>query len=82
MLLCVPRLSAQEATEKRGTVKGTVSLANASEQGATPEGILLELQPLGEGSASRTAETDAAGNYEFRDVPDGDYLLRLQRDGF
>jgi hypothetical protein len=81
-LLCVPRLSAQEATEKRGTVKGTVSLANASEQGATPEGILLELQPLGEGSASRTAETDAAGNYEFRDVPDGDYLLRLQRDGF
>jgi hypothetical protein len=81
-LSCVTRLSAQETTEKRGTVKGTVSLANASEQGATPEGILLELQPLGDGSASRTAETDAAGNYEFRDVPKGDYLLRLQRDGF
>jgi hypothetical protein len=81
-LLCVTRLSAQETTEKRGTVKGTVSLANASEQGATPEGILLELQTLRDGSASRKAETDAAGNYEFRDVPDGDYVLRLQREGF
>jgi hypothetical protein len=81
-LFCVTRLSAQETTEKRGIVKGTVSLANASEQGATPEGILLELQPLGGGAASLTAETDGAGNYEFRDVPDGDYVLQLRRDGF
>jgi hypothetical protein len=81
-LLCVTRLSAQATTQKRGAVKGTVSLANASEQSATPEGILLELRPLGDGSASLTAETDGAGNYEFREVPDGDYLLQLQRDGF
>jgi hypothetical protein len=80
--MCVTRLSAQATTQKRGAVKGTVSLADASEQSATPEGILLELRPLGDGSASLTTETDGAGNYEFRDVPDGDYLLQLQRDGF
>jgi len=81
-LLCATQLPAQETTEKRGAVKGTVSLANAPEQGAAPEGILLELKPLGDGSVSLTAETDGAGNYEFRDVPGGDYLLQLQRDGF
>jgi hypothetical protein len=82
MLLCATRLPAQEITEKRGTVKGAVSLVNASEEHSTPEGLFLELKPLAEGGASLSAVTDEAGNYEFKEVPDGDYLLQLQSQGF
>jgi len=85
MLLCAVRLPAQETSQKLGVVKGTVSLvnqANESIESSTAEGLVLELKPLAEGSSSRTAVTDAAGNYEFKDVPDGDYVLQLQREGF
>ncbi len=73
---------AQETTVKQGSVKGTVSIVNAAEERSTPEGIPLELSPLTDGSASLAAVTDAGGNYEFKDVPVGDYLLQLQREGF
>jgi hypothetical protein len=85
MLLCAVRLPAQETTQKRGVIKGTVSLVNESnepKESSAPEGLALELKPLTDGSPSLTAVTDAAGNYEFKDVPDGDYLLQLQREGF
>ncbi len=86
MLLCAARLPAQETTQKRGVIKGNVSLADPanseSKESSTTEGLVLELKPLAEGSPSLTAVTDAAGNYEFKDVPDGDYFLQLLRDGF
>jgi len=82
MLLRAERLSAQEVTEKRGAVKGTVSLVNASQERSTSEGLLLELKPLIESAPSLSAVTDAAGNYEFDDLADGDYVLRLQAEGF
>jgi hypothetical protein len=82
MLLCAARVPAQETSEKRGKVKGTVSLVNASQEPSTSEGLLLELKPLAEGAASLSAVTDEAGNYEFKDLADGDYLLRLQAEGF
>ena len=82
MLLCAARVPAQETSQKRGTVKGTVSLVNASQEPSTSEGLMLELKPLAEGVASLSAVTDEAGNYEFKDVADGDYLLRLQAKGF
>jgi hypothetical protein len=82
MLLCAARVPAQETSQKRGTVKGTVSLVNASQEPSTSEGLLLEWKPLTEGAASLSAVTDEAGNYEFKDVADGDYLLRLQAEGF
>jgi hypothetical protein len=82
ILLCAASLHAQKTSQKRGTVKGTVSLVNASQEPATSEGLLLELKPLAEGAASFSALTDDAGNYEFKDVADGDYLLRLQAEGF
>jgi hypothetical protein len=75
-------LPAQETSQKRGTVKGTVSLLNASQAYSTSEGLQLELKPLAEGAASLTAITDEAGNYEFKDVADGDYVLQLQAEGF
>ena len=81
-LLCAARLPAQEVTEKRGAVKGTVSLVNASKERSTSEGFLLELKPLIESAPSLSAVTDAAGNYEFDDLADGDYVLRLQSEGF
>jgi hypothetical protein len=75
-------LPAQETSHHRATVKGTVSLANATQERSTSEGLQLELQPVAEGAASLSAGTDEAGNYEFKDVADGDYLLRLQAEGF
>ena len=63
MLLCAARVPAQETSQKRGTVKGTVSLVNASQEPSTSEGLLLELKPLTEGAASLSAVTDEAGNY-------------------
>ncbi len=82
MLLGTVRVPAQETSQTRGSVKGTVSLVNATQERATPEGLLLELKPLAEAAASLSAITDEAGNYEFKDVAGGDYLLRLQAEGF
>ena len=82
MLFCGARLPAQEATQKHGAVRGTVSLVNTSQEPSTSEGLQLELKPLAEGAASLSAVTDEAGNYEFKDVADGDYSLRLLAEGF
>lgn len=78
------RLLAQETTQKRGAVKGTVSLVNASLGRPRSNGLLVELKPLAEGAASLTltAVTDAAGNYGFKDLAAGDYTLRLHTEGF
>ena len=75
---CLP---AQEITQKHGEVKGTVLLVNASGQSSTSEGLLLELQSRIEVLGSLSAVTDAAGNYRFVDVPDGDYVLQLRAEG-
>jgi len=82
MLLCGARLPAQEATHKHGAVRGTVSLVKASQEPSTSEGLQLELKPLAESAVSLSAVTDAVGNYEFKDVGDGDYILRLEAEGF
>jgi len=82
MLLGTVSAPAQEPSHTRGTVKGTVSLVNASQEPSTSEGLLLELKPVPEGAASLSAVTDAVGNYEFKDVGDGDYILRLEAEGF
>src|SRR5260370_16513756 len=82
MLLCGASLRAQGATHKPGAVRGTVSLVNTSQEPSTSEGLQLELKPLAESAVSLLAVTDAVGNYEFRDVGDGDYILRLEAEGF
>ncbi len=82
MLLCGASLRAQGATHKHGAVRGTVSLVNTSQEPSTSEGLQLELKPLAESAVSLLAVTDAVGNYEFKDVGDGDYILRLEAEGF
>lgn len=82
MLICALPLSAQEPSQKRGTVKGTVSLVNSSQEPSTSGGLQLELKPLADDAASLSAVTDEAGYYEFKDVGDGDYILRLEAEGF
>jgi len=82
VLLWATCLPAQEAREKRGAVKGTVSLVNASEERPASEGLPLELQPLIAGEAPLSTVTDATGNYEFQNVPYGDYVLQLRAEGF
>ena len=63
MLLRAAGVPAQETSQRRGKVKGTVSLVNASQEPSTSEGLLPELKPLTEGAASLSAVTDEAGNY-------------------
>src|SRR5260370_2541846 len=82
MLLCGASLRAQEATHKHGAVRGTVSLVNTSQEPSTSEGLHVELKPLAESAVPLSAVTDAVGNYEFKDVGDGDYILRLEAEGF
>jgi hypothetical protein len=82
MLLGAVRVPAQETSQKRSTVKGTVSLVNGTPERSRLEGLMLELKPLAEGAGSLSAITDEAGNYEFNDVADGDYTLRLQAGGY
>jgi len=82
MHLFAARVPAQEKPQKRGVVKGAVSLVNASEERSTQEGLALELKPLTGGRASLSAVTDAEGNYEFKDVESGDYTLNFQVEGF
>src|SRR6266704_571558 len=81
-LLGTVRVPAQETSRTHGSVKGIVSLVNATQERSTSEGLVLELKPLAEGAASFSALSDEAGNYEFKDVTDGDYVLRLQVEGF
>src|SRR5258708_36415709 len=81
MLLCAARLPAQQTTQKRAAVKGTVSLVNASQERSTPEGLLLELKPLTEGRASLSAVTDEAGDYESKDGADVEYSLTVPTEG-
>jgi hypothetical protein len=82
MLLSAVRVPAQETSQKRSTVKGTVSLVNATQERSRLEGLMLELKSLAEGAGSLSAITDEAGNYEFNDVADGDYTLRFQAEGY
>jgi len=82
MLFSGMLVAAQETTQPRGAIKGTVALVNQANHGSTPEGFLLELKPFTDGSPYFTAMVDATGNYEFKDLPEGDYLLQLQREGF
>jgi hypothetical protein len=82
ILVLSSRARAQEAPPKRASVKGNVSILNPSQETSTAEGLLLELKPSANGSPSLTIATDSAGNYEFKDVPDGEYILQLQAEGF
>src|SRR5260370_11911905 len=52
MLLGAARVPAQETGQKHGSVKGTVSLVNATEERSTAERLLLELKSLAECAAS------------------------------
>src|SRR5580692_6930530 len=75
------QVRAQEAAGKRGSVKGNVALLNAAKERSAAEGVALELKPLA-GGASLTTATDEAGNYEFKDLAIGDYVLQLKGEGF
>src|SRR5258707_4993130 len=71
MLVCASRLPAQETTHKRGAVKGSVAVVNASQERSTAEGLSVQLKPVAEGSVALSAGTDAEGDYEFQDSGGG-----------
>jgi len=74
--------------EPSGNASITGSVTNSA--GEPLRGVALQLSPLPAGAASTTngpvssyaAETDAAGNFAFDDVPPGRYTLMAERTGY
>src|SRR5688572_11572961 len=63
-----------------GTIRGSVTLEGQSEGVA---GLEVRLFPTGAGTTpAATAPTDRAGRFEFRAVPAGRYVLRIEREGY
>src|SRR5258708_15164471 len=82
MLVCASRLPAQETTHKRGAVKGTVAVVNASQERSTPEGLSVQLKPVAEGSVALSAVTGAEGEYQFKDLAEGGYVFWARGGSF
>jgi len=59
----------------RGSVSGTVSLADSDASG----GVLVELT---DGAVAYTTGTDASGAYSINGVPEGIFSLSAKRDGY
>lgn len=81
VLVFAGQLRAQGRAQQHGSVKGAVSIVNPSQQNSTAEGLVLELKSL-PGASSFTVATDAEGNYEFKDVAEGNYTLEVKSEGF
>ncbi len=70
-LLCVP---ASAQTPPKGEVAGTIS----DQTGAALPGVRMTIR----GVTDRATQTDAAGDFAFTGLPDGDYELSAELSGF
>jgi len=82
LLLLAGLVRAQDSTRKYSSVKGKVSLSDASDNRSSAEGLMLQLKPARQELPVLSAVTDAAGIYEFNDVAEGDYTLLFEKEGF
>ena len=62
------------------TGAGTISGAVAMSQPSAAASVMVYLKQMG-GDVVAYAETDAAGNYNFQNVPDGSYQVLVNIDG-
>ncbi len=73
LLGCAIAIQAQSASSLRGTV--------VDQQGASIAQAIVTLTNNGTGS-SRQTQSDAAGSYQFLQMPPGEYTLSAAKPGF
>ena len=72
-----PLQGAQISLTKRGTPNVTVAIAPLGAVPGVPAGVINSSQPL-----NLSTVTDAAGHFEFLNVPTGNYGISVRRDGY
>src|SRR6266850_964360 len=65
-----------------GTIQGIVTVLGQQAEPSALEGIRVELGESSQDSQLLTTLTDAAGHYEFTQLPAGTYTLRVNQQGF
>src|SRR5467141_432265 len=65
-----------------GTIQGIVTVLGQQAEPNALEGIRVELGESSQDSQLLTTLTDAAGHYEFTQLPAGTYTLRVNQQGF
>src|SRR5467141_3411909 len=65
-----------------GTIQGIVTVLGQQAEPSVLEGIRVELGESSQDSQLLTTLTDAAGHYEFTQLPAGTYTLRVNQQGF
>jgi hypothetical protein len=74
-----PQDSAQSLS---GAVRGTVSAPSQEGKPNPLEGIRVELAKSSQGSEALRTVTDSAGHFEFTQLAEGTYTLRVKQEGF
>src|SRR6266403_1471291 len=65
-----------------GTIQGIVTVLGQQAEPNALEGIRVELGESSQDSQLLTTLTDAAGHFEFTQLPAGSYTLRVKQQGF
>jgi hypothetical protein len=61
------------------TIEGVVTTENSAEPLV---GVLVEIRGPGDFGSLRRTLSDRSGRFKFKSVKDGDYTIKLTRDGF
>lgn len=65
-----------------GAIRGTVSAPSQEGKPNPLEGIRVELAKSSQGSEPLATVTDSAGHFEFKQLSEGTYTLRVKQEGF
>jgi Carboxypeptidase regulatory-like domain/TonB-dependent Receptor Plug Domain len=65
-----------------GTIHGGVTLLDQQKEPSPLEGIPVELRGSSQDSQPLSMLTDSTGHYEFTQLPAGEYILRVNQQGF
>lgn len=65
-----------------GAIRGTVSAPSQEGKPNPLEGIRVELAKSSQGTEPLASVTDSAGHFEFTELAEGTYTLRVKQEGF
>ena len=66
----------------KGTIQGVVKVFGQQAEQSPLEGIGVELRESSQDSQPLSTLTDSAGHYEFTQLPEGTYTVRVSQQGF
>ena len=72
----------ESAQSLRGAIRGTVGAPSQEGKPIPLEGIRVELAKSSQGSDPVATVTDSAGHFEFTELAEGTYTLRVKQEGF